>query len=360
MSKENIMWVYAIASSIILVQFGLPWWIERGKNKWQLSLESFTKEQTGLLHEIAGSKDRVLLVVNPAAGCGKAMEVFPSCLKAFLLRKATVEVRVTKGAEDVRSLADTNDLSSYTDIAFLSGDSTITEAIQKTFKKHGKWPYAPILHLPGGSSNVISNELFPVGTSPADIIALYSMVKKGSVLKATDRKEDENSIFALQVFLGGLGCGLIKVLESNRHGIHAVTGMLGMLPIILYNVFQMSTQYKDPAVLSLFNSQHEANGINFQFGNNRLDENMAVIRVDKFDSGFQALGLFKSMKSGQLVKDWKAGTLKKHVDTRLATTYVHEGPLELLADGSNAISLKADDGVTFEVLPKAIPFWTPA
>jgi diacylglycerol kinase family enzyme len=354
------MWVYAIASGIILVQFGLPWWIERGKKNWQLSLETFTKEQTGLLHEVVDSDDRVLLVVNPAAGCGKAMKVFPSCLKAFHQRKATVKVYVTKGAEDVRSLADTNDLSSYTVIAFLSGDSTIAEAIQKTFKKYGKWPYAPILHLPGGSSNVISNELFPVGASPADIIAQFSVVKKGSVLKATDRKDDENSIFALQVFLGGLSCGLIKVLDSNRHGIYAVTGMLGMLPILLYNVFRMSTQYKDPAVLNLFNSQHEADGNNFQFGNTRLDENMAVIRVDKFDSGFQGLGLFVSMLSGQLAKDWKAGTLKKHVDMRLATTYVHEGPLELLADGTSEISLKADDGVTFEVLPKAVPFWTPA
>jgi hypothetical protein len=186
------------------------------------------------------------------------------------------------------------------------------------------------------------------------------VVKKGSVLKATDRIDDENSIFALQVFLGGLNCALIKALESKRHGIYAVTGILGLIPSLLYNVFRMSTQHKDPAILNLFNSQHEANGNNFHFGNTRLDENMAVIRVDKFDSGFQGLGFFVSTLSGQLAKDWKAGKLKKHVDMRLATAYVHEGPLELMADGTSEISLKAENGVTFEVLPNAIPFWTPA
>jgi diacylglycerol kinase family enzyme len=353
--NTGMIWIYPVAVGIILLPVVVPWWIERSKKQWKESLVSFAKEHHGTLQAVNESEELVLFIVNPAAGCGKAMKKYRSCLDAFLLRKATVEVYVTKGAEDLRTLSTTKDLSKYTCIAFLSGDSTMTECMQAPFVKHGKWPYAPILHLPGGSSNVVVNELFPTGASTTDVIAQYSTVKKGSVLKATGGGK---SIFALQIFGAGINSVLIGKLDSHRHGLYAVFGKLALMPLVLYTLFRSATTCKDPALLSIMNSQHEADGMNFELGLNRLDSNMSVICVSEFASGFKALSFFTSMISGQVGKDWQAGKKRDHVDIQLTTKYTYNKPLHLMTDGSLDVSLTAAS-VEFEALPDAIAFWTP-
>jgi len=139
-----------------------------------------------------------------------------------------VDVYVTKGLEDVQCLSESKDLSEYTCLAILSEDSTIPEMVQTALLNHGKWPHAPILHLPGGSSNVIANELFPVGTSPDEIIAGYSAVKMGAVLKASG--SNGASIFALQIFAADL-CRSMIVLMRLIVAIHVMTIELGVTTV---------------------------------------------------------------------------------------------------------------------------------
>lgn len=296
------------------------------------------------------------LLSTQLQGGGKAMKDFLSCLNAFSRRKASVEVYVTKGADDVRSLPSTKDLSKYTCVAFLSGDSTMSECMQETLNEHGMWPYAPILHLPGGSANVIANEFFPIGASCEEIIAQYGTAKKGTVLKATGLNGE--SIFALQIFGAGMIQGFIAVLDGHRHGVYAVFGKLGLLPLVPYHLIRMATMYKKPALFNVFNSEHEAEGNNFNLGLNRLDHNMSVIKVDQFASGLQGLSLFVSMMSGQLGNNWKAGKLQRHIDIQLTNRYTYDHPLHLVADGTSEISLKADS-VIFQTIPDAVSFWTP-
>jgi diacylglycerol kinase family enzyme len=355
-NKSMMIWIYPVAVGVIILPVVTSWWIERSKKKWKLSLVTFAKEHHRTLQVVSSSEEHILFIVNPAAGCGKAMKEYSACLDAFLLRKATVEVYVTKGAEDLRTLTTTKDLSKYTCIAFLSGDSTMSESIQETFRKHGKWPYAPILHLPGGSSNVIANELFPIGASCVDIIAQYSTSKKGCVLKATGCGK---SIFALQIFGAGINYELISKLDSHRHGLYAVFGKLALMPIVVYTLFRSAKTCKNPALLSVMNSEHEAEGMNFQLGLNRLDSNMNVVCVSEFASGLQAFKFFMSMAGGQLGKGWQAGKkTPDNVEIQLTTKYTINKPVVLMTDGSLDISLKADS-VEFEALPEAIAFWTP-
>jgi hypothetical protein len=157
------------------------------------------------------------------------MRLFPPCLNAFLRRLVSVEVYVTKGPEDVQCLPESKDLSEYTCLAILSEDSTIVEMVQAALLNHGKWPHAPILHLPGGSSNVIANELFPVGASTDEIIiAGYSAVKMGAVLKASG--SNGASIFALQIFAADL-CRSMIVLMRLIVAIHVMTIELGVTTV---------------------------------------------------------------------------------------------------------------------------------
>lgn len=65
-------------------------------------------------------------------------------------------------------------------------------------------------------------------------------------------------------------------------------------------MFCKATVHKHSALLSVINSQDEANGIDMKLGLTRLNHNMAVIQVNEFTSGWPAIGFMASMMSGQV------------------------------------------------------------
>lgn len=64
------MWILLLVSfAAVLHLFVIPWWMEKCKKQWKLSLERFAKEHDGFKHDDddENSKEHVLLILNPAA-----------------------------------------------------------------------------------------------------------------------------------------------------------------------------------------------------------------------------------------------------------------------------------------------------
>ena len=91
---------------------------------------------------------------------------------------------VTKRSDDIKNLVVSKDVSEYYGIIVLGGDSSITELIQAPLRRNnGKRMYPPILHLPGGSTNLLSKELHG-NKSHKEILGQFSTekVKRAGVI----------------------------------------------------------------------------------------------------------------------------------------------------------------------------------
>ena len=134
-------------------------WIRYSASRWKSQLLKFRKDHHGYTTALGNEVDS-LLIVCPASGDGLAMRGYDECLNALEQRGLKVEVYVTQSTDDVIHLTTTKHFERYSKmIAVLSGDSSVYEMIQASVDKtNGKWPYAPILVVPGGSSNVLSCE----------------------------------------------------------------------------------------------------------------------------------------------------------------------------------------------------------
>merc|ERR1712232_1027172 len=98
-----------------------------------------------------------------------------------------IDVYATKSSRDVQTLVEGRrskvDVSEYCGIVVLSGDSSITELVQAPLRANkGQWKYPPLLPLPGGSTNLLSKELFR-GNPMDEILSEFSIprVRRASV-----------------------------------------------------------------------------------------------------------------------------------------------------------------------------------
>lgn len=140
-----------IGAIIVFTVIGLVLWFRvwNSKRRWQRRVQTFV-QQHGNQPPTDGKKKDVLLIVCPASGGGNAMERYPQCVESFERANRSVQIYVTKSATDLATLYDQIDLKPYKVIAILAGDSSIYELVQAPLRQNnGKWPYAPILHLPG-------------------------------------------------------------------------------------------------------------------------------------------------------------------------------------------------------------------
>ena len=138
-------------------------WVKRCSAKWELRLKSFVADHDGKL--VAGDRDkRLLFIVVPSSGAGRAMDLYDECIEELQKRDENfyIETYVTKSSDDIKTLLERrrNDISKLYGLILLGGDSSITELIQGPMAQNkDRWTYPPILHLPGGSTNLLSKEL---------------------------------------------------------------------------------------------------------------------------------------------------------------------------------------------------------
>ena len=149
-------------------------------------MKTFTANHDGKV--IAGeNKDKLLFIAVPSSGAGRAMDIYDECIEELQMREEnfTIEVYVTKRSDDIKNLVVSKDVSEYYGIIVLGGDSSITELIQAPLGQNnsGRWIYPPILHLPGGSTNLLSKELHG-NKSHKEILGQFSTekVKRAGVI----------------------------------------------------------------------------------------------------------------------------------------------------------------------------------
>ncbi|KAK7070693.1 Sphingosine kinase 1, partial [Halocaridina rubra] len=107
-------------------------------------------------------RKRLLLLVNPNSGPGKAHQIYKRQV-ASILGEAEVahEVVVTKASNHALELVKTLDLSLYSGLVIVSGDGLLYE-IYNGLLARNEWEKAiefPVGVIPGGSGNGLARSL---------------------------------------------------------------------------------------------------------------------------------------------------------------------------------------------------------
>ena len=102
------------------------------------------------------------MLVNPAAGAGKALSLWKSVAAMVVHAHVAVEVVVTKDKGDASRLAESVELAHYDGVLIASGDGLVYEWINGVMKRPD-WRVAlremPIGALPGGSGNALAKSV---------------------------------------------------------------------------------------------------------------------------------------------------------------------------------------------------------
>jgi hypothetical protein len=371
--------IVGLAGGVIGILFV---YFEYNKKRWLASLKNFKEKHHGYttqsspddlsntLTSFQGERTKydVLLVVNPAAGLGKGQESFSRSIAAFEKRGRAVEVYVTSGSEDVMTLTQTKNLKLYKMIAFLSGDSTIMEFIQHALRENGEtWPYAPILHLPGGSSNVLQGDAFGPDKEVEEVIEMAlkaDCVKKANLIKCTAEGSPEARYGTVNGF-SGIQKYLVDNLDSARSTISGPFSKTLLAMMMIWAIFSYPYRKKvAPNIMTVMIADVESGGkVDLNFGVSRWDPRGVFIVL--YQSQYQGLrSLLKalgSFMSGDLGGAYQKGerSWDKTLHVEVTNTWTAKGDdcYEILFDGSTELSVKGKE-IHFEVVPQCLPLYT--
>jgi hypothetical protein len=349
------------ANIAALTVLGTAVYIEYSKIRWSSKVEEYHSKYHGYKTPLSDVDD-VLLVVNPASGAGKAQARYKESVMVLERHGRTVEVYVTKSSDDLASLTQTKDLSVYQMIAVLAGDSTIAEMVQDELRKHhNRWRHAPILHLPGGSSNAITSDCFGPDKSIRETIEMAKLVKKASVIKcsapgATPRYGVQNAFCGYQQFM-------IDVLEFTRSNLYAAFGEVAIILVLLGTLVLYPWYLKKPNTCTVMASDIQAQGnVNLGFGVDRFNKRgkMSVMYMSEYKGLNATIKMSTGTMSGSFGEACQKGeSPDKDLLLRVTNkwTVKGDGHYKIYFDGSSKLSVEGEE-ITFEVVPESIPFYT--
>lgn len=303
----------------------------------------------------------LLLVVCPASGGGKAMGLYDEIIRVVHhTRRYNLRVYVTQGVGDVDTIAGRLPLHEYDGLLLAMGDSSVYEMVQASLRNSptGCWPHPPLLHLGGGSSNVISGEVH--GWAPtSEVLRSFDLsnVRAGSVLRM--RTPGNDDVFCIHGAFSGVGFAVIDTLEGLRHTSYAAFGSSAVIPHLLATMFRYGSEHGDEPYFStlIFNTDVEADKVDMQFGASYWDTN--IVRIDIQYTGFISyLRTTVAVFSGKIADQWREGTLPSNVAVRVADRHVladesHE--FVFASDGTTAVPARGRT-VEIECVPDALPW----
>lgn len=353
------LFAYKFASSTF------SWYVKRSTHNWEHRLKTFSAANDGKI--IAGSgQDKILFIVVPSSGAGKAMKIYDECLEELQKRKESfmIEVYVTKSSDDVKTLLEhrRDDISAYYGIILLGGDSSITELIQGPLSrsKDEKWTYPPILHLPGGSTNLLSRMLHH-GKSHTEIIQQFSAdnVRRAGVIKVSSGDGRDNSVYATHIAFHGVGRHMLIGLEQHRHGLYAVFGALILPFIILKTLFFPPNKNEEPYfALMITNTRNFMGGEDTGFDIDLFDEKLLMVHLPQYRGAWHYIKtvMIDTIK-GDTAKLYYDSALPEGMEVEMGTQFtVDEHDFHFILDGTTTVDLKGSP-VTFTNLHGAIPYF---
>mmetsp|Transcript_28969 Transcript_28969/g.58175 ORF Transcript_28969/g.58175 Transcript_28969/m.58175 type:complete len:363 (+) Transcript_28969:233-1321(+) len=354
--------IYAIIAYKLLTTLILPWWIQRGSAKWKLRLKTFTANHDGKV--IAGeNKDKLLFIAVPSSGAGRAMDIYDECIEELQKREEnfTIEVYVTKSSDDIKNLVVSKDVSGYYGIIVLGGDSSITELIQAPLRRNnGKWMYPPILHLPGGSTNLLSKELHGM-KSHKEILRQFSTEKvmRAGVIKLSTDGDDSSSIYATHVAFHGIGRHMLVEAEKHRHGMYSVFGTPALMSLILKTVFSPPNKDESPYfALLIASTRNFAGGMDSGFGMDLFDDKLVMLHAKQYNGPFRYIKeLMINMGTGELVRQYFTSTLPEGVEVKIGEKFTFKDhDFHFILDGTSTVGQKGRT-VTVESVQESIPYF---
>jgi diacylglycerol kinase family enzyme len=376
--------VVVATTSTCIIAAGSIIWIQWNQWRWKRQVDMFSKahhkytttttvnrksshaNQHEEKNDVPSSHD-VLLIVGPTAGGGKAMKEYNTVIKELEETHGRhVEVYITSSTRDLQTLTDTKDFRPYKMIAVLAGDSTIFELVQSALiQNKGRWPFAPILHLPGGTGNALPNEFYGGTLDIRKILGKANKVRKASAIKVSNGGTDVR--YAVHNCFAGVQVSLIDWAERYR-AISSAFGAFGLPLVLMTYLLTLPFRNKNvsPIVLNVCNSDYEGAGMRLGFGVNRFDRQMAVITGGPYQNIYKTIKACLQIFTGSLglaVQDSnrKNKTELPHgLKVEVCDHFVAKGAssrYRLYFDGSDKAPLEGAD-ITFEIIPESIAFFT--
>lgn len=316
----------------------------------------------------------ILLIVSPNSGTGTARKLFPSILQAIQATGRVFEIYVLTSAMDAQELYITKDLSVYQSIVLVAGDSTLYELIQGPLQQNkGHWPYqAPILLLPGGSSNVIYSENFGYET-PVEVAidqALNSNnnntnsnnVQWGSVIQLSSPHASTPTRYAVHTCFDGIPRHMVSALDKYRNNLYAAFGFPALIVLMIYEILACDKSTMTPIQFHFILSDSEAKGMNLGYGLSRFGPEMVVTLVDEWP-GYRAwFAKLADDASGKTGADLQAGKSPPSWVQVLRKTHQFSlsrpgHAFHLMCDGTTTLPFHALDQVHVQVLLRAVPYY---
>ena len=284
---------------------------------------------------------RILLILNPAAGRGKAVKALPGIEKKLRAMDLPYDVVRTEGPDHAAELARKGAGDGYGIVACIGGDGTVSETGRGLI----------------GSESALA--LLPAGTGNdfARAIGVYRKMDLAiRALRDGEVRPIDVGRFGEHTFLNSVGVGFDGQVTADNKKVKYLTGILSYLVVVMKNL----PTYKNPSfTLKARDWEFKSKGVLVEFGNGQCagggffltphaDLHDGLVDVTLLGdygpmSRFVALPmvLLKRMDLLDGVKAFKTDILEVSVDR---PTYIH-------VDGN----LKHMDGPAIvEILPKAL------
>lgn len=168
------------------------------------------------LNERDAPERRILLLVNPKSGKGKAQSIFQNKIRPFIrnvlgwkLEKITTEHK-GHATEIIRGA----DLNSYTMIGFIGGDGTIHEALQGLLNRTDWNQHVgiPLVPFPVGTGNALARS---IGITSIDTALVALSKERRQKLDILSIVQNETKIFS---FLGVMH-GALSSIDIESEGL---------------------------------------------------------------------------------------------------------------------------------------------
>ncbi len=291
-------------------------------------------------------KKKTLIIVNPAAGRGKALKALPAIEAGCREMGLSFDVVRTEGPDDATRLAREGANASYGVVACVGGDGTVSETGRGLIGTD-----SALALLPAGTGNDFARALGVYRKMDLAIRAL-----RDGVMKPIDVGR-----FGPHTFLNTVGVGFDGQVTADNQKVKTLTGILSYLVVVLKNL----PTYKNPRFkLKGRDWEFESKGVLVEFGNGKCagggffltphadlhDGLMDVTLLGDYGpmERFVALPmvLLRRMEMLSGVKTFKTDILEISVDR---PTYIHvDGNLKTLTEPA-----------TVEILPLALKVMFP-
>ncbi|MEW6756944.1 MAG: diacylglycerol kinase family protein [Acidobacteriota bacterium] len=291
-------------------------------------------------------KKKTLIIVNPAAGRGKALKALPAIEAGCRDMGLSYDVVRTEGPDDATRLAQEGANASYDVVACVGGDGTVSETGRGLIGTESS-----LALLPAGTGNDFARAL---GVYRKMDLAIRTL--RDGVVKPIDVGR-----FGPHTFLNTVGVGFDGQVTADNQKVKTLTGILSYLVVVLKNL----PTYKNPHFkLKGRDWEFQSKGVLVEFGNGQCagggffltphadlhDGLMDVTLLGDYGpmERFVALPmvLLRRMEMLSGVKTFKTDILEISVDR---PTYIHvDGNLKTLTEPA-----------TVEILPLALKVMFP-